>query len=411
MFFFNKKGDLVICGAIGVVSITFNNQLKDYKFEWILRKPSMFTLESKFGGYWIATQQNGLFRIKDGMLLQITDKNGLPTNNLYTLFEDREGILWIGTALRGITKLPTLKFTNFGKAEGFLQEGISSITMHNDAIYCTTENGIFLFQEPFFRRIKIVENEVSSSAPRFLFHMLPLSGNKYLLGGVDGLDILKDNGVLENIGLKGMWVQTFLRDSREQIWIGTNKGLFKLQGERTIIPQDIGEGELNINALLEVNSTDLYLGTTDGVFILGNRTTSGGEKNVKKITTDNGLLSNLILDLSLTSSGEIIIGTAKGINIINKVGMYSITEGLSSGYIIDIYIDRKGRLWAGTYNGLYCFEKIGDKYNLAREYYKKDGLISNEFTRNNTITEDSEGCIWIGYYGGLTKYRLWKMMK
>lgn len=404
MFFFDTKGDLVLCGAGGVVSVSLDAFSQDYEINWILHEPSMYTLESKNGGYWIATEQNGLFRVKDNNLLHITEKNGLPTNKLYTLFEDREGMLWIGTALKGITKLPSLRFTSFGKGERFLLEAISSITIKKNSIYCTTENGVFLFGEPYFQRLQMKTKKDLTATSKFFFHMIELSENRWLLGGADGLYILTENKILEHIGLKGMWVQTFLMDANGEIWIGTNKGLFLFRGESTIIPQDIGVDKVNINAIAEVKSKDLYLGTTDGIFILENRTITGGTKQVRRLTTDEGLLSNLILAITVNTQGEIIVGSAKGINVIRDQGMYSITEGLTTEYIIDLYEDKKGKLWAGTYRGLALLEKRDVEYAVTREFYQKDGIISNEFTRNNTIAEDNQGRIWIGTFGGLTVY-------
>jgi transcriptional regulator with GAF, ATPase, and Fis domain len=403
-FFFNKKDELLLCGGGGVGSISFDEESNELKFNLILSEPSMYALESKYGGYWIATEENGLFRLKDGKLLHITEKNGLPTNNLYTLFEDREGTLWIGAALKGISKLPSLKFISFSKSEGFLQEGISSITTVNEKIFCTTENGLFVFKEPYFNKMKMITNEKVGRGSKFFFFMISLSSNNWLLGGADGLYMLSENGLLELIGLKGLWVQTFYKDKSEQIWIGTNKGLYKLRGQRAIIAQDVGEKEVNINAILEVNSKDLYLGTTEGLYILENRTVIGGPKTIRKLTTEDGLLSNLILDLCYTTDGEILVGTAEGINVLSMKGNYKIGEELNTRYIIDLFEDQKGILWAGTYNGLMRLEKRDGKFSVVKEYFQKDGLISNEFTRNNTIVEDKSGRIWIGTFGGLTVY-------
>ncbi len=404
MFFFNGIGELVICGAGGVAVVSSEDSYQSHNLKWILKKSSMFALESKKGGYWIATERDGLFKVENGTVKNITDKNGLITNNLYTLFEDKEGVLWIGAALHGICKLPNLRLTNFGKKEGFLQEAISSITILNNTIYCSTEDGIFTFNEPVFRRFEIVANKDASVSSKFFYHIIPYYGDSWLLGGSNGLYLLRANGLIEHIGIKGMWVQSLLKDVGEQIWIGTNNGLFKLQADGVIVHQDINYQELNILAIAEIKSQDLYLATTDGVVILENWTNNDGIKQVRKLTTSDGLLSNMILDLAVSSAEEIIIGTAKGINVINANEMYGIDKGLSNQFVIDLFEDRKGRLWAGTYNGVSILEKKADRYTVTKQYYKKDGLISNEFTRNNNIIEDHLGRIWIGSFGGLTVY-------
>jgi transcriptional regulator with GAF, ATPase, and Fis domain/ligand-binding sensor domain-containing protein len=404
MFFFNSKNELILCGAGGAGRINLDQSFEDKKVNWITSESSMYALESKFGGYWISTEQNGLIRVKDDLLLHITEKNGLPTNYLYTLLEDREGILWIGTGIKGIFKLPNLRITSFGKAEGFVQGAISSITIHENNIYCTTENGIFLFEEPYFRRLQLETDKKTAGGTMFFFQMMHLSGDRWLLGGADGLYMLRSNSKAALIGLEGMWVQTFFRDQSGQVWVGTNNGLFRFNDNGIITKVDIGQNDVAVNALIETKLKDLYIGSTEGLIVLVNGTDKTKPAQVKKITTADGLLSNVVQDLVFDPEGEIIVGTAEGINIINKEGIDTITSGLSNREIVVLFKDSKNQIWAGTNYGLNRLEKRDGHYIVVRNYYQKDGLASNEFTRNSTITEDVQGRILIGSFAGLAIY-------
>lgn len=69
---------------------------------------------------------------------------------------------------------------------------------------------------------------------------------------------------------------------------------------------------------------------------------------------------------------------------------------LLSQQIVSLMIDRRGWLWVGQDQGLSVF----DSYTW-RSYTQDDGLIWND-TDSYALTEDDDGSIWIGTSGGLS---------
>jgi len=53
--------------------------------------------ESKNGSIWFGTLGEGLFRYENGALKTYTEKDGLPSNWIYSLYVDVNDCLWIGT--------------------------------------------------------------------------------------------------------------------------------------------------------------------------------------------------------------------------------------------------------------------------------------------------------------------------
>ncbi len=412
MFFFDTEGDLVLCGQKGVAKIIFNRFTSIPEVKWILKESAMYGLESSNGYYWIATQENGIFRIKarnndkktNGSILHITSRNGLPTDNLFTLFEDREENIWIGTNLKGISKLSGMSFITYGKEEGFSAEAVLSIASNRKSIYCLTENGIFEFNQDRFLKIQVKDPSNKSRDAKTYLCMLRIAEDSWILGSAPGLYRMNKNKNIELIGLPRLLVQTFFRDLEENVWIGTNKGVYKLENNNTPTFQDFGIQNRYVNKLLEVRKKDLYVATDSGLVIIENATSPFGEKSVRNVTTSEGLLSNMINDLEVSYEGDIIIATSQGINILTSNETYSVVEGLHHRFVIVLFIDRNGQLWAGTDNGLHLLKKVDGKYKVVAVYLQKDGLMSNEFTRNGTVHEDKEGRIWFGTYGGLTLY-------
>lgn len=85
-----------------------NNHYRFYELKEFLEEPHLWTLmQDKAGNIWVASEGNGIFILKekaDGKLqilshLQHEEKevNTLSDNRVYSLFEDKDGMVWIGT--------------------------------------------------------------------------------------------------------------------------------------------------------------------------------------------------------------------------------------------------------------------------------------------------------------------------
>ncbi len=82
------------------------------------------------GLFWLTTDENGLFRFRDGKWFQYTMEKGLPTNDIFSILEDELGFFWIGTPI-GVIRInkqalndfalkrdPPLKYTMFNESDG-----------------------------------------------------------------------------------------------------------------------------------------------------------------------------------------------------------------------------------------------------------------------------------------------------
>jgi PAS domain S-box-containing protein len=168
----------------------------------------------------------------------------------------------------------------------------------------------------------------------------------------------------------------------------------------------IGEG-LSENVVLSLAQDRrgfMWIGTQDGL----NRYDGNQVKIFKNDPDDPQSLSNSYVSVIFTDqAGSLWVGTANGLNRFNP-GSERFTRylndpnnknSISSNNITVIYQDRNGTLWVGTGDsGL-------NKFDAQTGNFKRYQHIENNFTtisHNNirSIFEDHSGILWIGTYGG-----------
>jgi signal transduction histidine kinase/ligand-binding sensor domain-containing protein len=62
-------------------------------------------VEDRSQTLWIAIDEGGLLRIRDGQLTHFSKQDGLADDSTLSLFEDRAGQIWVGTLLHGVTRI------------------------------------------------------------------------------------------------------------------------------------------------------------------------------------------------------------------------------------------------------------------------------------------------------------------
>jgi ligand-binding sensor domain-containing protein/two-component sensor histidine kinase len=79
------------------------------------------------GNLWIGTEGAGLQCLREGRCETFNRTNGLPSNNISSLFLDRDAVLWIGTS-GGLARYSHGKLTAYSRNEGMITDSIAYIT-------------------------------------------------------------------------------------------------------------------------------------------------------------------------------------------------------------------------------------------------------------------------------------------
>ncbi|MGE0132060.1 MAG: two-component regulator propeller domain-containing protein [Blastocatellales bacterium] len=83
-------------------------------------------LEDRQGRIWIGSY-GGLAQYVDGRLVLLTEKDGLSSNRVRALYEDSDGVLWIGTYDGGLNRFKDGRFTSYTMKEGMFSNGVFAI--------------------------------------------------------------------------------------------------------------------------------------------------------------------------------------------------------------------------------------------------------------------------------------------
>ena len=195
-------------------------------------------------------------------------------------------------------------------------------------------------------------------------------------------------------GLVGNRVRSLLEDRSGQLWIGTGKGLSRYDGEVfvTYTTQD-GLAHNGIWSLLEDRSGQLWIGTEAGL------SRYDGERFVT-YTTEDGLAGNRVRSLLEDRAGQLWIGIwGGGLSRYDgeRFVTYTTQNGLADNDVFSLLEDEVGQLWISTRIGVSRYDGF-----IFQNLFRRDGLVSNEIY---LTYQDRQDYIWMGTPDGLVRYR------
>ena len=94
------------------------------------------------GSIWAGTWGGGVSRWDGKAWTNLTVKDGLAGNIVYSLAQDREGVMWFGTN-RGVSRWDGKTFKNFREAQGLLNDNVYSLAVGPDGdVWVGTKKGV-----------------------------------------------------------------------------------------------------------------------------------------------------------------------------------------------------------------------------------------------------------------------------
>ncbi|PSG88593.1 ligand-binding sensor domain-containing protein [Aurantibacter aestuarii] len=144
------------------------------------------------------------------------------------------------------------------------------------------------------------------------------------------------------------------------------------------------------------SKSNIWLGTDDGVFKIQ---PDGSIKTYTENTKHFNLSSNRIFSITEDLSGAIWFGTSVGLTKLTKTEttLFYKQKGLPNDFIYSILVDQNNQLWVSTNFGLSVFNQESNNFT---NYTKNDGLQNNEFN-GKAGYKDKNGLFYFGGVDGV----------
>lgn len=279
-------------------------------------------LQDKTGNLWFGTTENGLYKYDGKSFTQYLVADGLNSNNVYTLFEDKDGKFWIGTEV-GLClydgkafaeiKIPLPK--NLPPNYRDKHWVFSIIQAKNGQLWFATIDGVYIFDGKSFTPFII--NESASGYVSTNHNMERILEDK---AGNIWFGARTDNGVYRYDGksvTKFELVELFqdgptpkphgwgwpqVQDKNGNIWFSNWGGAYRYDGKSftSFTKEDGLHGE--VMRIIEDEKGNLWFGGAFGI-------SRYDGKSFTRFTSKDGLHSSGVWSILEDESGNLWIGT------------------------------------------------------------------------------------------------------
>ena len=176
---------------------------------------------------WVGTTKNGIYRIYRDHVEHFGSVNGLSSDFVYKLFEDREGNVWAATS-KGIDNFRDLRIVSFSMSEGLSTEEVDSVFASRDGgIWIGGPSSMDLLRDGHVSYI-LAERGISGGATSFFEDH---AGGLWV--GIDETLSIYKNGKFRPITRKngspiGM-VYSIAEDTENNIWVESSGPLTRIR--------------------------------------------------------------------------------------------------------------------------------------------------------------------------------------
>lgn len=309
----------------------------------------------------------------------ITTTNGLPSNEIKSIYVDSSDVVWIGSD-KGLTRYDGTKTTTYNSDNNLKNNSVNDIayeqTAYGHELWIATNGG--------------------------------LTVASFNSDGVTGATTY----TTANSDITDTVVNAVMVDEFHNRWIGTENAINVFKGSEW---SNLTEGVTaygNIFNFSEINITDIEPYKIDTITYALVATAGEGVLRLFNDEVDgltgastfgqpwSSLNSNHV---NAVSAGEVKQWYATDMGVTEHADekakgdwiSYNVEEHkLEDDFITDILIDPLKNVWVGTSKGLNIIKTDG----VINKFTEEEGLLNNQV---NVIESDTKGNVWVGTSGGI----------
>ncbi len=386
-----------------------------------VQSTSQCIIQDKLGFMWFGTQ-DGLCRY-DGYSFKIYknepgNPNSLSNNYIWSIHQDEEGVLWIGTFGGGLNRFDpfTETFNSYrndpNDPESISSDRIFKIIEHDGVLWMGTNDGVCRFNKSTGKSKGFMQSRINGDrATGNYTGSIVSTGTRHIWAHTDSgfVDINTQTLESEFLGKSPFsdgknWGAIYdMLEYRGEIYFATKTGLYKVNPKtkesKHVLQYSFDERNPDFLKLLPPRDKRFCIGTNRGLLFFNPET--GEVVRHGHDTNDPGSISHNTITALCRSRDDIIwIGTRTGVNMLYQenpnFGLMRSKQGKKKSMHRSLYAmleDSNGRLWIGSPEGL----KILDRETGEKAiYWKGEAKSSLRSDYILSLREDKEGNVWIG---------------
>lgn len=354
----------------------------------------------------------------------ISLEKGLSQNSVYSLAEDTEGLIWIGT-WDGLNVYDGYSFKIFGKENGLSNETIRALHFSGKYLWIGTENGLNRMDMES-RKVEVfyaVENDTTSLTSNWINHIYEDHSGRIWISTIRGFneylpktETFRQLFSRENTNpLRSNHFNMIAQDSLSNYWLATNYGLVHYDNSSTKITRFFHKpGDKNslpdnqVNRIAADEFGNVWAGTKKGLVVY-NKKNDRIQHHFNGIDLNEQIGSVEIRSLVYEPSVGLWVGTGGyGLYFLdyktNTLTSFrhdnSKIYSLSDNRIQHLMIDSQGIIWAGTFNGLNIIDRKAPRFRLYRNKPEEANTLANNAVWD--FLETNTGHIWIATDDGIS---------
>ena len=273
-------------------------------------------------------------------LKRFTNDEGLPQSQVYDIFQDGKGYIWVCTG-SGLGKFDGKKFVNFHMGEGLTNNTVfCGVEDTSGQIWVGTDNGLNIL-----RKDKIFPVDSSTGTRNVIYHDAAIDSSGNLWFATNRGAIKYDGNKYHFYGREFNLLYVVV-DEKNNVWfIAQKEKLLFFRNGKLYDSSEINPDLAKYNFIsLGKGENSLWAGTYEGIVEF-----SGGSLKIRKDFLS--LSYSIVVEIMQDRQGKLWLGCSNGDILTwenDKFEMFTSGKGEGFVYIFSLFEDRESNIWFGT---------------------------------------------------------------
>lgn len=289
------------------------------------------SIQDKEGNLWFGTTAEGVYKYDKTSFIQFTESNGLSSNTVHHILEEKGGKIWIATSL-GVSIYDGKEFSQIQmpvpknrppNTYNNRKDVFSMIQDKSGKLWLATIDGVFIYDGNSFNHFTVNEGAGGFlNSNNNVEYILEDEAGNIWFGGRGNEGVFRYDGIsITNLKPNGdNWVWPVLQDKNGNIWFSNWDGAYCYDGNSfTSFTKSDGLSGDMVTRIIEDKKGNLWFG--------GDGLSRYDGKHFTRFTTNDGLIDNSVWSVLECRNGNIWVGTRyTGLSLYDQNTFTSFSE-------------------------------------------------------------------------------------